>query len=55
MFYGIDNVLQNIPHIQYVGIFHIILSIPHNIVMDPNNVVLIFGPISKLKFKKLKN
>ena len=39
---GNDNNLQYIPHIQSEcgGIFHTILSIPHNIVRDTDNVML---------------
>ena len=33
---------HNIIQPEYGGIFHIILSIPQNIVMDPNNVMLVF-------------
>ena len=34
--------MWNIPHIQleYEGIFHEILAVPQNIVMDLNNVML---------------
>ncbi len=41
MLCGIDNIMQNIFHISYRtwGIFYIILSVPHNIVMDMNNVM----------------
>jgi hypothetical protein len=44
MFCGTDNTPQKKIHIQpkhgeYSRIFHGILSVPHNIVMDPNNVV----------------
>ena len=55
MFCGTDNILQNVPHIQvkcgkysieYLecgGIFHIILSVPQNIAMGLNNVMLSFS------------
>jgi hypothetical protein len=44
MFCGTDNIAQNISHIEfeygkYSLIFHEILSIPRNIVMDLNNVM----------------
>ena len=40
MFYGINNIPQNILIFKLnVGIFHRILSIPWNIVMDPNNIM----------------
>ena len=44
MFYETDNNLQNISHIKskyfvFSGIFCRILSVPHNIVLDLNNVM----------------
>ena len=40
MFYGTDIIMWNIPSFMLdVGIFHIRLSVPHNIVMDLNNVM----------------
>ena len=48
MLCGTDNIIQNIlklSHIQtkcgkYMRIFHEILSVPHNIVMNMNSVML---------------
>ena len=40
MLCGIDNILQNIPHIHIeMGIFHIILSVPQNVAMGLNDVM----------------
>ena len=40
MLCGIDNILQNISSFSVNGgIFHIRLSVPHNVVMDLNNVM----------------
>ena len=41
MFFGMDSIMHNILHIQVRiwGIFHIILSIPKNIVVDLNNAM----------------
>ena len=44
---GIDNILKiflDIPTFGLPGNVHGILSIPHNIVMDLNNVILVDGP-----------
>jgi hypothetical protein len=42
LFCGIDNIQQNIPaFILNVGIFCRILSIPHNIVIYLNNVMVV--------------
>ena len=45
MFCGTNNILKCIPHIQsecgeYPGIFCGILSVPHNIAVDMNNIML---------------
>ena len=46
MFCETDIILQNIPSYKLnVRIFHKILSIPHNIVMDPNNVMSKVGRV----------
>ena len=42
MFYGTENIPQNIPPYleQMWEIFHGILSAPHKIIMNPNNVMV---------------
>ena len=40
MLRGIDNIMQNTPHIRLMHItFYKILSVPHNILMDLNIVM----------------
>ena len=46
MLYGTVGILRNIPHVhteygEYYKIFARILSVPHNIVMDLNNVMVL--------------
>ena len=44
MLCGIDGILYNISIYKLnVGIFHITMSIPHNFVMDLNNVMKILA------------